>query len=229
MQAHFFKLVALVGSLILLVAFLWTPWIVFLDARMTERQVREFLSNTQIRALFEQAPQLEQWLGIAKMEDLQDVQDLFSDAEIRTLFDFTRGRTGLTGLDLVTHVPRVNPLLYGVLIALPIICGITIGWLLLTLFVKSSSFPRLSSFVVAGGTFLLVASLITYVPSFYTFGEQADFQMAFVCTLLGTQTGIGLWLALVALCGMGISVLLDGLFHQSENRQVTLAQEDWDL
>lgn len=228
MQAHFFKLVALVGSLILLVAFLWSPWIVFLDARMTERQVREFLSNTQIRALFEQAPQLEQWLGIAKMEDLQDVQDLFSDAEIRTLFDFTRGRTGLTGLDLVTHVPRVNPLLYGVLIALPITCGITIGWLLLTLFIRSFSIAR-PSLVLACGAFLLVASLITFVPSIYTFGEQDDFQMAFVCMLLGTQTGIGLWLALVALGGMGIGVLLDGLFNQRENGQVISAQADWDL
>lgn len=229
MQAHFFKLVALVASLALLVTFLWSPWIVLLDGQMTESQVREFLSNTQIRALFEQAPQLEQWLGIAEMEDLQDVQELFSDAEIRTLFEFTHGRTGLTGLDLVTHVPRVNPFLYGVLIALPIVCVITIGSLLLTLFIRSFSFARPSSLVLAGGAFLLVASLIAFVPSFYTFGEQDDFQMAFVCMLLGTQTGIGLWLALVALCGMGVGVLLDGLFQQSENRQVISAQEDWGL
>lgn len=229
MQAYIFKLVALVASLALLVTFLWSPWITFVDAQIAESQVREFLSNTQIRALFEQAPQLEQSLGIAKMEDLQDVQDLFSDTEIRTLFDFTHGRTGLTGLDLVTHVPRMNPLLYGLLIALPIACVITIGWLLLTLSIRSFSFARPAGLVLGCAAFLLVASLITFVPSFYTFGEQDDFQMAFVCMLLGTQTGIGLWLALVALCGMGMSVLVDGLFYQSENGQVTSAQEDWDF
>jgi len=229
MQAHFFKLAAFLASLALLVIFLWTPWIVLLDAHITETQVREFLSNTQIRSLFEQAPHLQQWLGIAKLENLQDVQDLFSDAEIRTLFDFTKRRTGLTGLDLVMHVPRVNPFLYGLLIALPIANVITIGWVLLTGIAKSFSFGRLPSIVLAGGIFLLVVSLIMFVPSFYTFGEQDDFRLAFACMLLGAQTGIGLWLALLALCGMGVGVLLDGLFNQSENVQVISPQENWDL
>lgn len=56
-----------------------------------------------------------------------------------------------------------------------------------------------------------------------------DFRLAFVCMLLGTQTGIGLWLALLALCGTGVSVLLDGLLNQSENGKVISPKENWDL
>lgn len=229
MQAHLFKLVALLAALALLAAFLWTPWIVFLDAQAAEEQVRAFLSNTQIRPLFEQAPQLPQWLGIAKMEDIQDVRELFSDSEIRALFELGTTRSGLTGLDLALGVPRLEPLLRILLIFVPIVSIAILLWAFLSPFARQLSFVRLASFVCGGAAFLLFASLVMFVPSLYTLGEQDDFQLAFVCMLLGTQTGIGLWLALLALFAIGVGVLLDGVVNSGDASIAVPLEQDWNF
>lgn len=229
MQAYLFKGIALLGSIGLLATFLWMPWIVFLDAQMAQEQARAFLSNTQIRVLFEQAPQLQQWLGIAKLENLQDVRKLFSDSEIRALFDLGTTRSGLTGLDLALGVPRLEPVLRILLVFVPIISIAILLWACLSTFARQLSFVRLSSLACGGAAFLLFASLIMFVPSLYTFGEQDDFQLSFVCMLLGTQMGIGLWLALLALFAIGVGVLLDGFVNPEDASIAVPLEQDWNF
>lgn len=206
-----FKIITVAAALSLGAIFLWAPWVTFLEPQAADVQVRAFLSDTHIRELFERVPQLSQVVGIAKLESIQDARELFADPEIRELYEMSGAQSNLTGFDLAFRIALVQPFLRVLLILLPFLVIITFLYSFVSLRAAANSPARSVGMAWAAVVFLVLILLLWYVPSLYTLGEQDNFKLALACMLLGTQTGFGVWLALLALLGIGVGTLLESL------------------
>jgi len=199
------KIITVAGAGVIIVSIFLLPWVNFLDAKASDQQIAQFLSDARIRDLLEQVPQLRQLLGIQRLATLEDVRHLFTNPELQKVFTLAPERQRLSGWALWHEVPRVNVFLRWSLLLAMILAAATVIWALFTLISRLGRVSRIGTLLYSVGALLVFLLVLWYVPTVDTFGLRDDFGLALVCLLTGSRTGSGIWVALLGLLMIAVA------------------------
>lgn len=220
------KLIAIGGAVLLLVSFFALPWVTFLDPAQVEAQVQEFLKNAHIQEFLDLLPrETLQELDISELRTAKNVQELFKAQDLRDLFAFVDSHPYFTAWNLARDLPHFSDTLAFVLFGVLLVAIVTLVLALVTQFV-TGDFARIAKVLGAGIVLLVFVSLLWFVPTLYTLGEPDDFGLNLACMLLGTRTGIGLWLTLLGLLLIGVGWTVDVMFEERRGQSSLVKNDD---
>lgn len=142
-------------------------------------------------------------------ETLVRILELLHQQVPSSVLSFVVSLIGIPGWLLLLALPSTDWFVRLVMLFVPIVCSISIIWLVWTIFFPLHSLRRPMGILQACFAFLTALFLLLEIPNIDALANDQTLIVRFIAVILGIRIGPGIWLAWIGLVLIGFGGLME--------------------